>query len=91
MDFRSGPIFIKSHAGHFLIRNECKRAIRRVPDHVSQVDQIEDAPDPGCIVGVIRSPQDGLCHQLAVEVVFGEQTLRVLCKPLQWVPMLIAF
>ena len=91
MDFRLRPIFFERHAGHFLICNECKRAVRSVPDHVSHVDEIEDAPDRRCIEGIVGSTQNGLCHQLAIVVVLGEQTSRVLCKPLQWMPVLVAF
>ena len=91
MDFRPRPIFFKRHAGHFLIGNECKRAVRSVLDHVSQVDEIEDAPDRRCIEGIVGSTEHGLCHQLAIVVVLGEQASRVLRKPLQWVPVLVAF
>ena len=91
MDFRPRPIFFERHAGHFLICNECKRAVWSVPDHVSHVDQIEDAPDRRCLEGIVGSTQNGLCHQLAIVVVLGEQTSRVLRKPLQWMPVLVAF
>ena len=60
MDFRPRPIFLKGHAGHFLICNECKRAIRRVTDHVAQVDEIEDAPDRCRIEGIVGPRQHGL-------------------------------
>ena len=55
MDFRLRPIFFERHAGHFLICNECKRAVGSVPDHVSHVDEIEDPPDRRCFEGIVGS------------------------------------
>ena len=91
VDLWSRPIFLKSNAGQFLLGNKCKRAVRRVLDHIAQMDDIDDAPDRRRIKGIVGPPEHGLRYQFAVEAVLREQACGILGKPFQRVPVLVAF
>ena len=89
MDFVAGRILGEVCAGYLLLDDELHRKIRLLLGQIAQMDKIEHAVDLIQQVLVVGASDDGSCCELAIAKVLGNETVRILGKPLERMPTVI--
>ena len=89
MDFVARPVFGEACAGYLLLDDEFHRGIRHVAGQIAQMDEIEHVADFIELVLIVRSFDDRSSRKLTIVKVLDKETVRVLAKPLQRMPVII--
>jgi len=89
MDFVARPVFGEACAGDLLPGDEFHRGIRQVSGQIAQMDEIEHVANFLELVLIVRSFDYRRCRELTIVKVLGKQTVWVLAKPFQRMPVII--